>query len=185
MNLNQFPSQPPIKAPTGQIIANNKVGVTPSLPPPNFDSLLPGAVAARQRASQTPEDTELAMRDLSDNPRLRITEEQRQRAQSAFADPQQSLLSDFQKAEQRLIKMMERLQLNDAMDDSMIMKHVPNSKLNASSVEDVNFLAKSLDITNSDIRAILHSKGDWMRINKTYGYSDDVVKVVKVSFRGD
>tara|TARA_R110000744_G_scaffold73729_4_gene147492 strand:- start:429 stop:770 length:342 start_codon:yes stop_codon:yes gene_type:complete len=107
------------------------------------------------------------------------------RAQRAFADPQQSLLTDFQKAEQRLIKMMERLQLNDAMDDSMIMKHVPNSKLNASSVEDVNFLAKSLDITNSDIRAILHSKGDWMRINKTYGYSDDVVKVVKVSFRGD
>lgn len=185
MNLNQFPSQPPIKAPTAEIIANNKVGVTPSLPPPNFRSLLPNPIKARQQASQTPEGTQQLMRDLSDNPKLRITDEQREMAQSAFADPQQSLLTDFQKAEQRLIKMMERLQLKDAMDDSMIMKHVPNSKLNASSVEDVNFLAKSLDITNNDIRAILHSKGDWMRINKTYGYSDDVVKVVKVSFRGD
>ena len=185
MTLDDFPSQPPIKAPTAQIIANNKVGVTPSLPPPNFRSLLPGPVAARQQASQTPEGTEQAMRDIAQNPRLRITEEQRQRAQSAFADPQQSLLTDFQKAEHRLIKMMERLQINDAMSDSTIMKHVPNGKLNSSSMEDVKFLAKSLNITNNDIRAILHSKGDWERINKTYGYNDDIVKVVKVTFRGD
>jgi len=183
MTLNQFPSQPPIKAPTAQIIANNKVGVTPSLPPPNFRSLLPGPVAARQQASQNPEGTEQAMRDIAQNPRLRITEEQRQRAQSAFADPQQSLLTDFQKAE-KLIKMMEKLQLTDAFADENVLKHVPNNNLNKSSSIDVKFMAERLNVTSQDVRTILHAKGDWERIHKTYGYSDTIIKAVKVSFSG-
>jgi hypothetical protein len=35
-----------------------------------------------------------------------------------------------------------------------------------------------------DVRTILNTKGDWERISKTYGYDDDIVKVVKVSFGG-
>ena len=168
MTLGDFPSTP---------------SQLPTPPPPNFQSLLPSAVAARQRASQTPEGTEQAMRDLSDNQRLRITEEQRRRAQSAFADPQQSLLSDFQKAE-KLIKMMEKLQLTDAFADESVLKHVPNNNLNKSSSIDVNFMAKRLNVTSQDIRTILHTKGDWERIHKTYGYSDTIIKAVKVSFSG-
>jgi|21_taG_2_1085346.scaffolds.fasta_scaffold04574_3 hypothetical protein len=183
MTLNEFPSNPPIKAPTAEIIANNKVGVRPSLPPPNFRSLLPGPVAARQQASQTPEGTEQAMRNIANNPNLRITEEQRQRAQSAFADPQQSLLTDFQKAE-KLIKMMEKLQLTDAFADENVLKHVPNNNLNKSSSIDVKFMAERLNVTSQDVRTILHAKGDWERIHKTYGYSDTIIKAVKVSFSG-
>ena len=155
----------------------------PTPPPPNFRSLLPGPVAARQQASRTPEGTEEVMRQIANNPNLRITEEQRQRAQSAFADPQQSLLTDFQKAE-KLIKMMEKLQLTDAFADESVLKHVPNNNLNKSSSIDVNFMAKRLNVTSQDIRTILHAKGDWERIHKTYGYSDTIIKAVKVSFSG-
>ena len=168
MTLGDFPSTP---------------SQLPSPPPPNFRSLLPSPVAARQQASQTPEGTEQAMRDIAQNPRLRITEEQRQRAQSAFADPQQTLLTDFQKAE-KLINMMERLQLTDAFADENVLKHVPNNNLNKSSNIDVNFMAERLNMTSQDVRTILHTKGDWERIHKTYGYSDTIVKAVKVSFSG-
>ena len=99
---------------------------------------------------------------------------------------QQAMLSDYpvQTSADKLIDMMERLQLTDAFADERVLKHVPNNKLNGSSSIDVNLMANNLNITSNDVRTILHSKGDWGRIHKKYGYSDMIVKAVKVSFSG-
>ena len=99
---------------------------------------------------------------------------------------QQSRLTDYpiQTSADKLIDMMERLQLTDAFADESVLKHVPNNKLNGSSSIDVNLMANNLNITSNDVRTILHSKGDWERIHKKYGYSDTIVKAVKVSFSG-
>ena len=66
----------------------------------------------------------------------------------------------------------------------MVRKHVPVVKMDHGNIEDVRFMAEKMDITPLDVETILHSKGDWERITKTYGYSGKVVKVVKVSFGG-
>ena len=114
-----------------------------------------------------------------------------ERFQSSMGDPYQRFLSEYTKsaddpeeAQDRLIKAIEILQLEDAKEDSMVRKHVPVEKKDRRNIEDVRFMAEKMDLTPLDVETILHSKGDWERITKTYGYSDKVVKVVKVSFGG-
>tara|TARA_B100000287_G_scaffold289716_1_gene273041 strand:- start:1715 stop:2236 length:522 start_codon:yes stop_codon:yes gene_type:complete len=85
----------------------------------------------------------------------------------------------------RLIKMVERIQLLEASQNESILKHVPNNKMNEDSIFDVNYMAKKMELAPVDIRTILHTKGDWERVAKTYDISTDVVKIVKVAFRGD
>ena len=111
--------------------------------------------------------------------------------QQHMGDPYQRFLSEYTKsaddpkqAQDRLIKAIEILQLEDAKEDSMVRKYVPVEKKDRQNIEDVRFMAEKMDLTPLDVETILHSKGDWERITKTYGYSDKVVKVVKVSFGG-
>ena len=114
-----------------------------------------------------------------------------ERFQSSMGDPYQRFLSEYTKsadnpeeAQDRLIKAIEILQLEDAKEDNMVKKYVPMMAMDHGKIEDVRFMADRMDITPLDVETILHSKGDWERITKTYGYSDKVVKVVKVSFGG-
>lgn len=100
----------------------------------------------------------------------------------------QSMITDWMnksEAQERLIKMVERIQLLEASQNDSIVKHVPNTKMSENSLFDVNYMAKKMELAPADIRTILHTKGDWERVAKTYNISTDVVKVVKVSFRGD
>ena len=109
------------------------------------------------------------------------------RFQSSIADPQQTQLNlsqDVFNMENRIIKMMEDLQLKDAVVDDEVLKHIPKGAFDVSSESDVKFLANSLDITTHDVRSIAVSKGDWHRIAKRYGFAPVVVKAVKVTFRG-
>ena len=100
-----------------------------------------------------------------------------------MGDPYQTRLVDFAKSD-NVARVLELLQLEEARLDGAIMKQVPNSAFNADSVYDINHIAKMMGLTSLDVRTILHSKGDWHRISKTYGYDDSVVKVVKVAFGG-
>ena len=118
-------------------------------------------------------------------------QEHMQAFQQHMGDPYQRFLSEYTKsaddpeeAQDRLIKAIEILQLEDAKEDSIVKKHVPVIKMDRRKIEDVRFMAEKMDLTPLDVETILHSKGDWERITKTYGYSDKVVKVVKVSFGG-
>jgi len=126
-------------------------------------------------------------------PPVGVVSSQRQREfQQNMGDPYQRFLSDYptkskdghNAAMDRLIKAVEILQIEDARKDDEIIKHLPSNNLSVDSITDILYLAKMLDITSMDVSTILNTKGDWERISKTYGYSDRVVKVVKVSFGG-
>ena len=88
-------------------------------------------------------------------------------------------------AESRILKTVERIQMLDALNDDSVIKHVPNSRLSETSVFDVNYMAEKMELTSADVRAIIHSKGDWHRVAKTYQIPETTVKAVKVAFRGD
>ena len=126
-------------------------------------------------------------------PPVGVVSSQRQREfQQNMGDPYQRFLSDYptkskdghNAAMDRLIKAVEILQIEDARKDDNIIKHLPSNNLSVDSITDILYLAKMLNITSMDVSTILNTKGDWERISKTYGYSDRVVKVVKVSFGG-
>jgi len=119
-------------------------------------------------------------------------QQRQQEFQQNMGDPYQRFLSDYptkskdghNAAMDRLIKAVEILQIEDARSDDEIIKHMPSVQLSVNSITDILYLAKMLEITSMDVSTILNTKGDWQRISKTYGYSDRVVKVVKVSFGG-
>jgi hypothetical protein len=124
-------------------------------------------------------------------PERSITPDRMQQFQQNVGDPYQRFITQYAKssdnpsaAKDRLIKAVEILQIEDARRDDEIIKHLPSNNLSVDSITDILYLAKMLDITSMDVSTILNTKGDWERISKTYGYSDKVVKVVKVSFGG-
>jgi len=124
-------------------------------------------------------------------PERSITPDRMQQFQQNVGDPYQRFITQYAKssdnpsaAKDRLIKAVEILQIEDARRDDEIIKHLPSNNLSVDSITDILYLAKMLDITSMDVSTILNTKGDWERISKTYGYSDRVVKVVKVSFGG-
>jgi hypothetical protein len=166
-------------------------------PPPKPVAVTPGLTSfqqARERFAQAPmEDVRATMGGAGIRlPQDEAAAQQRmQQFQGAMGDPYQRFLSEYTKsaddpveAQDRLIKAIEILQLEDAKEDNTIKKYVPVIAMNRRKIDDVRFMAEKMDITPLDVETILHSKGDWERITKTYGYSDRVVKVVKVSFGG-
>ena len=115
-----------------------------------------------------------------------IAQQQMQSFQQSVGDPYQRFITQYMKssdnpheAKDRLVKAVEALQLEDARKDVLVKK-----SLNPQSIDDVNIMAKEMEIAPIDVRTILSTKGDWNRITKTYGYSDETVKKVKVTFGG-
>tara|TARA_B100000287_G_scaffold425053_1_gene470727 strand:- start:1862 stop:2335 length:474 start_codon:yes stop_codon:yes gene_type:complete len=123
-------------------------------------------------------------RRIPDDPRE--GERRMRQFQSAMGDPYQQFITQYIKsaddpygAQDRLVKAIEQLQLEDAKKDVMVKK-----SLDPHSMEDVSIMAKEMKIAPIDVHTILSTKGDWERITKTYGYSDETVKKVKVTFGG-
>ena len=117
--------------------------------------------------------------------------EQERRFQQTFGDPQQRLLTEYMKSQDnmlpetdRLMKAMESMQRDAAMQEPRIMKSALPRPVNIADNHGVIHLAKHLGITPVDVRSIAHQMGDWERIAKRLNISDEVVKVVKVSVGG-
>ena len=109
-----------------------------------------------------------------------------QQFQQTVGDPYQRFITQYIKssddpvaARDRLVKAVEALQIEDARKDVLVKK-----SLNPHSIEDVRMMAKQMELAPIDVQTILNTKGDWNRITKTYGYSDETVKKVKVTFGG-
>jgi len=85
----------------------------------------------------------------------------------------------------RITKTLDRIQILEALSEDSVMKHIPTSKMTLSSEYDVGVMARKTELTNADVRAIVHSAGDWERVAKAYSIPSDTVKVIKVAFRGD
>jgi len=129
------------------------------------------------------------VRDFMAQQGIPVTPQRVQEFQQSYGDPYQTRLSDFDpsyltRKSDNLVNVVETIQIDDAMSDMAIMKHVPTRKLDERSITDILLIAKRMDISPVDVRTILNTKGDWERITKTYGYDEDAIKVVKVSFGG-
>ena len=97
--------------------------------------------------------------------------------------PVQTRLTDYMKSEDRLVKAMESLQMREARLDDDVMRK--SSSLSIASEHDVSTFAKKMGIAPQDIRLIYSAKGDWQRLTKSFGYPEELVKVVKVTFGGE
>lgn len=145
-------------------------------------------------------ETRMAAAGMSDEQLQRIaaaggqkvsTPENIARYRQTFSDPQQTFLSQFTKggtnmtsAQDRIVKALEDVQMKDALSDDSVLKHLTNSKLSIESSEDIATISKKLGIAPQDVRLIHNAKGDWMRLTKSFGYTETTIKVVKASFRG-
>ena len=125
-----------------------------------------------------------AGRPISSDPQT--AQRQMQQFQQTVGDPYQRFITQYIKssddpvaARDRLVKAVEALQIEDARKDVLVKK-----SLNPQSIEDVRMMAKQMELAPIDVQTILNTKGDWNRITKTYGYSDETVKKVKVTFGG-
>lgn len=121
-----------------------------------------------------------------------FTPENTERFRSAFSDPAQRFLTEYMKgqtdmagdAQDRIIKAIEDIQMLDAKNDDSIAKYVGEKSLSIDSEYDVSKISKMLGIAPQDVRVIHNAKGDWLRLTKSFGFSEKVVKIVKVSFGG-
>ena len=86
-------------------------------------------------------------------------------------------------AQDRIVKALEDVQMKDALSDDSVLKHLTNSKLSIESSEDIATISKKLGLAPQDVRLIHNAKGDWMRLTKSFGYTETTIKVVKASFR--
>ena len=151
--------------------------------------LPPGAAATRMAAAGMSD--EQLQRIAAAGGQKVSTPENIARYRQTFSDPQQTFLSQFTKggtnmssAQDRIVKALEDVQMKDALSDDSVLKHLTNSKLSIESSEDIATISKKLGIAPQDVRLIHNAKGDWMRLTKSFGYTETTIKVVKASFRG-
>jgi len=105
-----------------------------------------------------------------------------QRAQTALADPRQQLLTQYMKAEDsylplmdRTLKALERMQKHEATLDTTIN--------HGNVFPEVEYLAKHVGLTSGEVNSINETMGDWHKIAKAYNVKPKVVKVIKLNMR--
>lgn len=106
------------------------------------------------------------------------------RAQHGLADPHQQLLTQYMKAEdghlpimERIMKALEAMQLHEAELDNNISKHLQPG------LDNTHRLAKYTGLTNDEVNTINHTMGDWYNIAKSYNIEPMYVKVIKINLR--
>jgi len=187
------PAATPPMAPAPQPVAPQPVAVrrTGGIP---VGRLTPEQQAARAGVGQAdPANLREFMRltGIGPTPGTGELTEQEQRFQQTFGDPRQRLLTEYMKSQDnmlpetdRLMKAMEQMQRDDALQNDKVMKHALTRPVNIADEQGVRHLAKHLSLTPIDVRSIAHQMGDWERIAKRLNISSDVVKVVKMSVGG-
>ena len=176
--VEQARTPPPVPAPQ-----QNRPVVQPAgTPTPEFQQLRPGI--ADFTPAQFREMLQIAgatrPQPISDAP---LTELEA-RSQQALSDPRQRLLTDYMKAEDmhlplmdRLMKALERMQYKEASLDGDVSIHI------APSLQSPVNLAKYTGLTSSEVTAIQHTMGDWHNIAKSYNVKPQVVKIIKMNLR--
>ena len=82
-----------------------------------------------------------------------------------------------------LLKTMERIQLKEARQDTVVKSLVQYRSLITKS-DDVSEVAQSLGISVMDVHGIYHSHGDWHRVASDWNVGPEIVKAIKVTFGG-
>ena len=171
--LNVAP-QPPVSLPPGRT-PPVAVSQAPRQLPAQFQEQRPSIATmnpdtfrqfiGRQTPAPTPELTPLE-----------------ERAQTALADPRQQLLTQYMKAEDshlpimdRTLKALERMQKHEAILDTTIN--------HGNVFPEVEYLAKHVGLTSGEVNSINETMGDWHKIAKAYNVKPKVVKVIKLNMR--
>ena len=101
------------------------------------------------------------------------------RAQQSLSDPRQQMLSQYMKAEDahlpvmdRVMKALERMQQEEAAFDGIKL----NSNLN-----NPHTLAKHVGLTASEVVTINQTMGDWHNIAKSYNVDAKIIKIIKTN----
>lgn len=182
MTLDQFADTPaPVAAPT------------PMPPQDVYTRLPPEVVAARRFIGQaSPEDLRqvISQGNVPIRPGTGPLTPQEQQFQQTMGDPAQRLLTQYLRSldeslpeAERLLKAMESMQMDDAKQDTRVMK-MSRDPVHLADEYAVQTFAKSVGLTSLDVRAIAHTHGDWQRISDKLGVGLNVVKAVKVTVTG-
>lgn len=179
-------TQTPIRPSTSHSVSPSRgVAVTPGMP---LKPLHPAVSQARQAVGQyNPQQLREFMQAASmrqgemPGPDVPFTPHE-ERFRQSFSDPRQTMLEQFARSEDthlpimdRVLKKLERIQMEDARNDNEISKHVkPHFR-------DSNLLAQHLGLTKGDVHTIAHATGDWYKIAKSFSVEPKVVKVIKVN----
>lgn len=175
-------------------------GISHQSPPaaPSPRQLAPGVQALREQVREA-SFPELA-RIVEQTGAPIHSAERAARFQQTFGDPAQTLLEQFDPGfipgGERLVrsdaevemlgrieKAIERIQLLEAQQDDMVLKHLPTKRnLSLQAADDVRLMANQLGLTAQDVRAFASAKGDWGRIAKAFDVEPAVVSAVKVVF---
>ena len=86
---------------------------------------------------------------------------------------------DIRESIMKVQQALEKMQIEEAMNEAEIKKYLPHSPLSSSL--DVGLFAKSMDLTSNDVWAIHSMKGDWDDLAKDWRVPIDIVKAIKVA----
>lgn len=101
---------------------------------------------------------------------------------SSIMDLVQMSEPTYSETEERLLKAMEQIQIQDAKDNPEIKKWLPKQTLNINNQHDVLVLSKKLELTPHDIHFVKASMGDWSDIAERLKVPYGVVGTIKVAF---
>ena len=169
------PAGPP-SPPMGSDVHSQYVGVKPlqagfqqvrpaigQLPPQEYRDMMDRAGYGRRTPAPSPELTSLEAR-----------------SQQALSDPRQQLLSQYMKAEDAHLPVMDRVMkaLEDIQLQDVAMDNLQNPNLH-----NANTIAKYVGLTASEVNSINHTMGDWFNIAKSYNIEPKMVKIIKSNMR--
>ena len=164
--------QPPVSFPSGRT-PPVAVGQAPIPLDPAYQQLRP------QIATLNPDRFRQLIGVREGPPQLTEFEQAQQRA---LSDPRQQLITQYMKAEDshlpimdRTLKALERMQHHEASLDTEIN--------HGALFNDVNYLAKHVGLTTGEVNSISETMGDWHKIAKAYNVKPKVVKVIKLNMR--
>lgn len=158
------------------------VGVRPQGPPatpldPRFQQFRPSIAGQNpQQFREMMTAGNVGRRTSAPSPELTPIEA---RAQQSLSDPRQQMLSQYMKAEDahlpvmdRIMKALEGMQQEEAGFDGIKF----NSNLN-----NPHALAKHVGLTASEVVTINQTMGDWHNIAKSYNVNAKIIKVIKTN----
>ena len=109
-------------------------------------------------------------------------EPQPQSQSTSIMDLIQSSDPTYSETEERLLKAMEQIQMQDAKANPDVKKWLPQQTLNINNQHDVLVLSKKLELTPHDIHFVKASMGDWSDIAERLKVPYSVVGSIKVAF---